>query len=101
MRTISPSPRREAQCSAVMPSPCAALTSSPAVINARTAAASALIAASATFDPSKAHIHEPVNITAASATASLSLLFIVESIRPSGRLDLVQVHRAGAVAEPL
>ena len=48
MRAVSTSPLDAAQCSAVMPSPCAPLTSAPSLSSALTATPLRCIAASAT-----------------------------------------------------
>src|SRR4051794_2767975 len=94
---MSVSPRREAQCSAVMPSPCAPLTSSPDASNERTVATSACIAASATLLPSLAACTSMPSSTAAPATVAI-LEYISLDHR---RWQRVEIHRPRAVAEGL
>src|SRR5262249_21392658 len=76
-----------------MPSPCAALTSPPCATSFLTATASPRIAASATGDPFSAAAD-----TAVGRTRTPSRYFVIRRSR-SGRLDRVQIERAGAVAE--
>src|SRR5688500_10058957 len=91
-----------AQCSAVIPSPCAAFTSPPCLSSVRTVSRSPFMAASATGVVPAATSQEDIAATATTADNRVRMLRVIgRSSLGGGVLDPCHVEEPGAVAELL